>query len=82
MATYEIIVDSSNTDQKVIRKTESVATNEDFTIASLMIQIEEYRKIINAKITTHNILIDEAIAAISALKLKYTIPYSKITAIE
>ena len=69
-------------DQKTIRKTKSVNTAEDYKIAELVSQIEEYRNVINAKIATHNNLIDEISAAKKALSLTYTIPYAKITAIK
>jgi len=80
--TYEVIADASNVDQKTIRKVESVATANDFRIADLVAQIADYRKVINAKIVTHNALIDKINAAMLALKIKYTIPYSKITVIK
>ena len=80
--TYEVIADASNVDQKIIRKIESVATADDFTIAQLVTQIKEYRAVINSKIATHNALIDKINAAMLALKIKYTIPYSKITVVK
>jgi len=59
-----------------------VATADDFTIAQLVAQIADYRNVINAKIATHNTLIDKIVAAKASLKLTYTIPYAKITAIK
>ena len=80
--TYEVIADASNVDQKTIRETSTVATADDFTIAQLVSQIKEYRAVINSKIVTHNALIDKIAAAKSSLKITYTIPYAKITAIK